>query len=436
MPTFLVVKQDVLRVLNKRDPAVAPLAIPGVTTLIGSTTVLNDDQLGFGTGQANKYDGRHIEIVEQVDSPASGAAEGKSAGVDDAGFDLVDGLTLSPVVDNTINTATNYLMYALGLSKPLLEGAINEVLRETQGPHLYLPSLIPDAALDDDTIGNNWTELGSLSTAMEYETPDAANTFLGERSIHGVADAADEGWRSESMDVSDVEQILLSVAVRAAVGSVAVQLYNVTATAVIKEVVIDEGQWKDIRFAENIPAACEQIQLRIESAASADDMYMSAHPVIQVIGSGRVYSMPSWLKSEAQIMGWVHYPRGLASEDADSFIALGRMSKAEPPVSMLRDARAQHPMYIELEPKNGTDPVGLVAQREFDEVTLGVTATTNATEVKADRAYMRSAVISKVLRDLGDPAAAGWARASRVRAEQVGYGIRDLIIEQTPPVAM
>lgn len=192
MATFLVTKQDVLRVLNKRDAAVAMLAIPSVTTLLGSTTVLNDDQLGFGTSQANKYDGRHIEIIEQVDSPATGAAEGKTAGVDDAGFDLVDGLTLSPAVDNQINTGTNYLIYALGLSKRLLEDAINWVLARTEAPHLFRPSLVPDAALENDTIGTNWSTVGTPSTPAEYETPTDANTLLGERSIHAVADAGDE----------------------------------------------------------------------------------------------------------------------------------------------------------------------------------------------------------------------------------------------------
>ena len=170
MPTFLVTKQDVLRVLNKRDAAIAGLAIPGVTTDLGSTTVLNDSQLGFGTSQANKYDGRHVEIIEQVDSPGTGAAEGKTFGVDDAGFDLVDGLTASPALDNTINTATNYLIYGLGLSKRLVEEAVNEVLRETQGPHLFRPSLIADAALDNALVTTNWTEVGSLSTPIEYSS--------------------------------------------------------------------------------------------------------------------------------------------------------------------------------------------------------------------------------------------------------------------------
>ena len=406
-----------------------------MTTLIGSTTVLNDDQLGFGTGQANKYDARRIEIIEQVDSPATGAAEGKSSGVDDAGFDLVDGLTLSPAVDNQINTATNYLMYALGLSKHLIEEAINEVLRETQAPHLFRPSLIADAALENASVATNWTEVGTLATAMEYSAT-SPNTLLGKQSLHGVADAAEEGWASDDIPVTDTETVLVSVFVKALVGSVTVQLYNVTASSSIKEVTVDEPNWTEIRFSEAVPAACKNVALRILSAASADDMLMSAHPVIQVVNAGRPYPMPSWLKSEAQIMGWVSFPRGIASEDADSYIALGKMTKWEPDVSILRDVRAQHPFYLELEPKSPTDPVGLIAQREFDEVTLGVTATTNATELKADRAYMRSAVVSKVLRDLGDPAAGGWARAARVRAEQVGYGSRDLIIEPTPTVAM
>ncbi len=434
MATFLVTKQDVLRVLNKRDSALAGLAIPGVTTVIGSTTVLNDTLLGFGTSQANKYDGRHIEIIEQVDSPATGAAEGKTAGVDDAGFDLTDGLTLSPAVDQQINTGTNYLMYGLGLSKSLLEEAINEVLRETQAPHLFRPSLIADAALDNASVDTNWTEVASLSTAMEYSAT-SPNTLLGAQSIHGVADAADEGWASDDIPVSDTETVLVSVFVKALVGSVSVQLYNVTGSSAIKEVVIDEPNWTEVRFSEAVPAACKNVSLRVLSDASADDMLMSAHPVIQTT-SGRPYPMPSWLKSEAQIMGWISFPRGIASEDADSYIALGKMTAWEPDVSILRDVRAQHPFYLELEPKSPIDPVGLIAQREFDEITLGVTATTNSTDVKADRAYMRSAVISKILRDLGDDAAPGWARAARVRAEQVGYGERDLIIEPTPPVAL
>ena len=434
MATLLVTKQDVLRVLNKRDAAVSGLAIPGVTTVIGSTTELNDDQLGFGTSQANKYDGRHIEIVEQVDDPATGAAEGKTSGVDDAGFDLVDGLTLSPAVDNQINTATIYLIYGLGLSKRLLEEAINEVLRETQAPHLFRPSLLKDAALDNAAVDTNWTEEGTLSTPIEYSST-SPNTLLGEQSIHGVSDAADEGWASDDVPVSDTETVLVSVFVKALVGSVSVQLYNVTGSASIKEVVIDEPNWTEVRFSEAVPDACKNISLRILSDASGDDMLMSAHPVIQTT-SGRAYSMPSWLKSEAQIMGWVHFPRGIASEDADSYIALGKMTAWEPDVSILRDVRAQHPFYLELQSKSPTDPVGLIAQREFDEITLGVTATTNATEIKADRAYMRSAVVSKILRDLGDDAATGWARAARVRAEQVGYGERDLIIEPTPAVEL
>lgn len=435
MPTLLVTKQDVLRVLNKRDAALAGLSIPGVTTVIGNTTTLNDTRLGFGTSQANKYDGRHIEIVEQVDSPSTGPTEGLAAGVDDAGFDLVDGLTISPAVDQSINTGTNYLIYGLGLSKYMLEEAANEVLRETQAPHLFRPSLIADAALDNAAVTTVWTEVGSLSTSMEYSAT-SPNTLLGEQSIHGVADAADEGWASDDIPVTDTETILLSVFVKALVGEVTVQLYNVTAAASIKEVIIDEPTWTEVRFEQAIPAACENVALRILSNGASDDMLMSAHPVIQVVGSGRPYPMPSWLESEAQIMGWIKFPRGAASEDADSYIALGKMTDWNPDVSILRDARAQHPFYLELEPVVSVDPVGLIAQREFDEVTLGVTATTNATELKADRAYMRSAIVGKILRDLGDPAAASWARAARVRAEQIGYGSRDLIIEPTPARAM
>lgn len=66
--TRLVMKQDVLRVLNKRDEALAGLPIPLRTTTAGSTTTLLDSKLGRGTTQANRYDARAIEIMSDVDA--------------------------------------------------------------------------------------------------------------------------------------------------------------------------------------------------------------------------------------------------------------------------------------------------------------------------------------------------------------------------------
>ena len=54
--TRLTIKQDALRVLSKRDEALAVLPIPLRTTAAGSTTTLTDTKLGRGTTQANRYD--------------------------------------------------------------------------------------------------------------------------------------------------------------------------------------------------------------------------------------------------------------------------------------------------------------------------------------------------------------------------------------------
>lgn len=433
MSTFLEIKQDILRFFAKADPAVARLSIPSVTTATaGEATTLDDSELGFGTGQANKYDGREVEIVATV---SSSPTEGDTSGVDDGGFNLTDSVTVSPGFDATPQTATNYLMYPLGLSKSIVEDAMNEVFRETQAPHLWRPSLIADSALDNAAVTDVWTEVGSLSTAIEYEAATDANVFLGARNIHGVADAAGEGWKSDAIPVTVGERILVSVFVRTAVGSVVVVFYNETASENIKAVTINEGHWTEVRFTDNVPLDCESVSLRILSAAASDDFYMGAHPVFQVTNRSRLYPVPTWLTTESQIESWVRFPLGINSEAADSFVAMGNVTDYEPAPHILRDERAQHPFYVELRLAFPDDPVGMFAQRDFAEITTG-DATAHGTAVLADRQYVRTAAIAKILRDKDDPRANRWARFARSRADALDYGLRNISIEPTPTIGM
>ncbi len=443
MVTMIDLKQDVLRVLNKRDEALANLPIPMTTNAAspGSTTTINDARLGRGTGQPNRFDGRIIEIVERpVADPDADAASGEAAGIDDAGFDNVDTITFSPPLLFEPNVSQNYLLYGLGLSKEPLEGAVNEVLRETRGPHIFFPSLVTDSDLDAGGV-TNWTDVGTPSTVAEVvvTTP---NVLLGARSIHAIADAATEGFQSDAFDVHETETLIVSVHVRATVGSVIVQLYNETAGADIKSVTIDEPAWTEVRFTQAVPADCEQVRIRIISDAASDDFVMGAHCVVQVVG-GRSYSMPSWLETEEQILDWIYVPRGAGSEDADSYVSLGEPVKREQVVSVLRDERAVHPFRIELKPANA-NPVAMIAQRAFAEIALGVlgtnttagTAGTNEATTPIDREYARSRVIANLFRDFGDNGFKFWARAAAVRAELKHYGLKTIQINPTPTVAL
>ncbi len=60
------IKQDVLKELAPRDEALAKLPVPLRATGTGSTTTLIDTKLGRGTTQANRYDGRDIEVLTNV----------------------------------------------------------------------------------------------------------------------------------------------------------------------------------------------------------------------------------------------------------------------------------------------------------------------------------------------------------------------------------
>jgi hypothetical protein len=61
-----VIKQDVIQALAPRDEAIAKLPTPLRTTGGGSTTTLVDTKLGRGTTQANRYDGRDLEIMTDI----------------------------------------------------------------------------------------------------------------------------------------------------------------------------------------------------------------------------------------------------------------------------------------------------------------------------------------------------------------------------------
>jgi len=442
--TMLQIKQDVLRVLNKRDEAVRILPIPMTVNAgtPGSTTTINDSRLGHGTGQANRYDGRNIEIVERP-AAATEATSGETAGIDDAGFDQVDTITFSPALTFLPEASQNYLIYGLGLSKEVLEEAVNEVLRETHGPHLYFPSLVPDSDLSAGDI-THWAALagGAPGTTHEY---DATVGLLGAGSIHGVATAIDQGFTSDAIDVHETESMIVSVFVKVNVGSVKISINDLTdagADITPSPITVDRPVWTEVRFNVAIPADCEQVAIRFTALANLDDWYMGAHVILQAT-SGRSYTVPTWLTRESQILDWVYMPRGIQGEDANEYLALGEKLKAEQEVQILRDERGVHPFRIQLTPANDR-PVAMIVQRAFDEITLGVLGTdvaagsagTNEATTYIDRDYIRSKVVATLLRDFGDNGYKFWARNAAIAAELAHYGEKGIRVEPTPTVAM
>lgn len=429
--TQLTIKEDVLRALGRRDEAIAMLPVPLVTTAGGSTTTLVDTKLGRGTTQANKYDGRHIEIT------AAGSNVGEHAAVDDSGFNGTSTLTFSPALTSVADAAT-YLMYPLGLSGDLLKQLIDEVLRDTDGPHIHFPSMCPDSDLEGSTVGDWWGNVGAdAPTTKEYTTTNTnrwvTEMIFGQQSLHVVESGADGGVKSDVFDVGDTESLVLSCFVHVVTGTLTISLYNETGSAVIgTAVTVDEPGWKEVRITEAVTAACERATVRFAGSANLDDFYVASPVIVQAQGSARHYELPSWFVAESQYAQARSLPLGLTSEDASTYVALSssRMSVvASNEPSFLNDARGVLPFKVLLE-ATADGPVFLIVQRPFDVLTDNTTTTT------CDRQYLRSRVIATILRDWGDAKEKAWSRRAMGRAELMGYNRQDISIRPNPPTTV
>lgn len=424
--TRITIKQDALRVLAKRDEALAALPIPLVTTSAGSTTTLVDTKLGRGTTQANRYDARRVEIT------AAGSNAGEHAATDDGGFNGTSTLTFSPAL-TSVGDAATYLLYPLGLSGDLLAQLIDEVLRETTGPHIHFPTAVPDGDLEGTTVADWWGDIGAdAPTTKEYATTSTnqwiAEQIFGARSLHIVESGADGGVKSDIFYVGDTESFVASFFVHVVSGTLTVSVYDETNSATIGTAVsIDEPGWKEVRFTEAVPAACESVSVRFKAAANTEEYYVSAPIIFQTTSGTHHYEMPSWFLADSQFRQALFLPLGVSSEDTGSYVALSAALKPvignEP--QFLNEARGINPFKTVLQ-ATADGPVALLVERAFDALSDN-TSTTNA-----DREYMRSKVIATVLRDWGDAAFPGWARRARARAEAMGYNLREVRIEPNP----
>jgi hypothetical protein len=432
MPTVtqLTVKQDVLRALGRRDEAIAMLPVPLVTTGGGSTTTLVDTKLGRGTTQANRYDGRQIEIT------AAGSNAGEHAAVDDKGFNGASTLTFSPALTSVADAAT-YLMYPLGLSGDLLKQIIDEVLRDTDGPHIHFPSMCPDSDLEGSSVADWWNDIGDAPTVKAYVSSNTnrwvTEMLFGQQSLHVTESATSTGVKSDVFDVGDTETLVLSCFVHVVTGTLTISLYNETAGADIgTAVTVDEPGWKEVRIIETVTAACEQATVRFAGSAQNDDFYVASPVIVQAQGSARHYELPSWFVAESQYAQARSFPLGLSSEDANTYVALSasRMSvPASNEPTFLNDARGVAPFKVLLE-ATADGPVFLIVQRAFD------TLADNTTTTTCDRQYLRSRVIATILRDWGDTKEKAWSRRAMGRAEVMGYNRQDISIRPNPPVSV
>ncbi len=427
MPTTtrLVIEQDIIRVFAPDDEAVSRLDVPQVTTSTAADAVtIVDTALGRGTSNANQYDARDIKVVEG----SLGPAVGEISRVDDAGFDNTSTLTISPALSAALQGGADYILYPRGLAPEIVVNAVNDVLRNTEGPHIWMPSIIDDADFGENDA-TNWAAVGTPSTRAFVSTAgtDEPNVYFGERALHIIADAASEGATSNSAEVHENETLRVWTVVRCNVGSCIVQLYNVTASEVIGDpVTVDEQALTTVYFTEAVPDDCEQISIRYLSVASADDFYVSPFVTVQPT-SGRTYPAPSWLTTETQIMEAFYVPPGFSSEDADSYVTGSKpMISARRP-ALVQSARDLTPLYLQLGSHERSGPLALLLKRAFSEL-ASETTTTNA-----DRDYVAKKAVANILKARGEAAWRMWASQAAKMARGKRYG-RHFVMEENPAV--
>lgn len=385
MATWLQVKGDVVNFFAQSQGApLMRFSMPRTTTSLGSTTTLKDTGLDLGTVSATEYNRHLVEIVETV---ASGPADGEIAAVTDGGYDGTDTLTLSPALTAAIQSGTDYILFPPDLTPAVLLQAANKVLRGTEGPHLYWPSLVTDADFDaNDTT--NWDAV-SVPATREFVTT-ASRVLFGDRALHIISDSVGDGATSESVPVTENETLLLSVNLAVLSGTVTVQLYNVTASAAIEEVTVNEEAWQEVRFQDVVPADCENVSVRFIAATASSEWYVSG-PVVLQSTYERTYVMPSWFERETQFMESLEQPQGYGSAGVNfSSVSYSRAWQAGPEIKFLRSVRGANPFMAQFAARNR--PVALEAMRPFAEFSAN-TSTTNC-----NREYLMWMILASVAR--------------------------------------
>ena len=429
MATRLVYKQDIINIFAARDEALAGLVMPLTFTATGASELqARDKTLGRGTTNPNRYDSLVLEITSK---PSGGPSIGETAGVDDAGFDNTDALTISPGLSTAPKDAGTYNLYPKGLTPELVTEGLNRVLRNTDVPHIWAPSLVNDSDFENNAQSTDWPVVGTPTTNDFTTTASVpSNLFLGERSLRVLADEAGEGVESLSFHVTETEQVILVTFVRADVDSVIVSLRNQTAGSdVDRTVTVDEELFTEVRLLLAVEDNMEEARVRFISSANNSDFYISP-PVIVQTTSYRTYPCPSWLVDpKNQVLEAWYLPAGVSSEANDSYVALSQAARTAPMPSFLRSDRWLTPLRVELR-ADSRGPVVLACMRSLAELT------SDSATSSADRQYIAHKAVANIMRDRGDEEWRRWAMSAAGRASALGYGEKTIMWAEGPMVSV
>jgi hypothetical protein len=425
--TFQNIKYDIWRHFAQGDEAVTGLPLPNTATG-GSTTTAVCAALLRGTIATSAFNGRNVENL----------TNGDSSWVTDGGWDGTSTLTLSPAITAFANN-NSFIIWPRGLSMTIVEEEINNVLRHTEGAALWIPSMVPDSDFDlSTTLADYWADTGSPTTTDFSTQVRAATTapvtLLGEKAIRVVAAAADDGVVSDAFFVTEGEQLLVSVTASVTTDALTVDFYNVTGSASVDSVTIDQPAFTEVRFDYTVADNMEQGQIRFLGTAASSEFFISPPVVVQSY-EGHAYAAPSWLTGESMVRHAVYLRQGFQSEAAESYTALSAGPRAAPTPEFIVRSRDLNPLHVQFRASR-RGPLALVCTRPFAELSAN-TDTTNC-----DREYLVRKVVANIKKRRGEPKwrrykddSEGWglgAMAASARARAMGYGEREMRIEANP----
>lgn len=350
--------------------------------------------------------------------------------VADAGLASDGAVTVSPVLWTAARVAGepygagSFLMYPKGLQPETLTGGINSVLRNTDAPHIWFPSLVTDSDFASNDVAN-WAE--ALATTTIAFATTAAEILFGERYLSIGTNATGEGVKSTAFKVTNNENLLVSTHVGFAgttVGEgISVSLYNETTSAATKTAgTVNERTLTEVRFREAVPTTARSMSVRWTAAGATSIVFSVSPPVVVQSDRRRTYVTPSWFIRENQVRNVLAFQQGYASDVSDSYISLSEPARTVSDLNFYRSDRDANPLRVEF-CNYGDDPIGFEVMRPFSELSYD-TATTNA-----DLTYVSVKTVANILKYRGDDRWRGFAVQAAKRAQALGYGNREVTIE-------
>ena len=326
------------RIVNNLWPGRFPLKI---TATGGSGTTFVASTAAYSSASANAYDAVYIFILDTTDDLAP---KGEFGQVTSAGFTAASGTwalgsTLTAIASGDVG------LFLYGLHPNELLDAANDIQRTLYLPRYTIMSPITDGDMEA-TGTTSWADVG---TCTQTKSTTASEVLTGTQSLKLVITAGiTNGVTSDPLPVQDSENILVSVAFKTAttLGSLSVQLYDVTNAAAIQTVTPTNTRlpaWAECRFEKAVPSGCQQIAIRLLNSSATDEATVYVDWVAAYRTEESTYNLPTAVldATDAAIM---FLPLGFSTDD--SYVYNASLNFEAWPSEPLRDLRALNSQRI------------------------------------------------------------------------------------------